>query len=122
MKNVPCRRNSEPAGPEASSGSENDKGSDCRWKQVVGARDARCFRRPYLCRVKGQAADGGFLRRATGSHYSSDGWLTKSDLHFEDISWLHTGYGGCISGPRGGCREASRELLQQHAKDNGPSD
>lgn len=67
MKNVPCRRNSKPAGPEASSGSDNDKGNDCRWEQVVGARDGRCFRRPYLCRAKGQAGEGAFCGEQRGA-------------------------------------------------------
>ena len=48
--------------------------------------------------------------------------LTKSDLHFNNISWLHLEYGGWISGAQGGCREANKKLLKQCAKDKDHSD
>lgn len=75
------------------------------------------LQRASSCRAKGQAEDGGFLRRAMGSPYRFEGRLTKSDLHFKNISWLCPEYGGWIGGVRGGCKETSRKVLQQCAKD-----
>ena len=56
--------------------------------------------------------DGGFLQRVMGSHYNFEGWLTKSDLHFYNMSRLPMEYGGWISGPQGGCRCSNGILLE----------
>lgn len=88
----------------------------------MGVSNGRCFGKACACRAKGRAENGGFLGRAPGIHYMFEGGLTKSDLHFKNISWLHLEYGGWISGAQGGCRETNKKLLKQCAEDNDHSD
>lgn len=78
---------------------------------MVDVRDGRCSRRACLCRVKGRAEMGAFCR-VMGSHYSFEGWLTKSDLRFFNMSHLPMEYGGWISRPQGGCRYSNRMLVE----------
>lgn len=54
----------------------------------------------------------GLSAESNGEPYSFEGWLTKSDLHFYNMSRLPMEYGGWICGPQVGCRYSNRMLLE----------
>lgn len=63
----------------------------------MGVNDERVSGKPACAEPRDWQRTGGFLR-AMGSYFRFEGWLTKSDLHFSNISWLHMVCGGWISG------------------------